>query len=601
MLSFPGSNAAERGPLSDEAGTLGASAAPEGRIEDHRICLLYDFPCLQTDDLGTLRGLSAAIVDPDDHLALVHRDRRSREDALKPLLEEKPFPLGDDLHPAVAAALGGHIEDWRAGGAITCLRLTDRGRAILNGDWVRPPGDPRALPGYLPRRGLAVLLGTESRRRLAAARRGDHAADGAEIGEHLPVTVTDLRLLTFPSRVGLAILELAIGSRALGVAELQEVLHVASHGSRAGSIGWQCLADPAPGFTLPELVIGLLRPAGCAPEPWNRIYSYVFARFAAFPTQPCPIEETAWRLSRRYTSDYHPGTDYREGMALLRPFEDVVHAAGIEGAVTLSAGSQPFLVQAMRDRVAKCYLPLAILAYHEHVQLIEMAQQAVHREGAAERVSTDRLGGLLDRFLTFRLLYRLPVASDITMHNLFYDALRRGLELERLTRKIVEDVAEAERSLRRNAIEAEHDRAARHERDQLARERAYQRSYFARERRRAPLLGLFAAMLTFLTCFAAFREVREVLLSSAVGRYLPEGGPLVLATVFGLLSWWVTWRRHRDEFRQPSLEHEHSHPVDHTGEHLDAERQQEGVNTATALLAAAAGAATLAKGIAELN
>jgi hypothetical protein len=559
------------------------AAASNSRIADHRIWLLYDFAYPADLDHGALLALSARSL-ATSRLAMVNSGRVGQPDADKPLFAAKSFRLGSDLHPAVVAAFGVRTTDWRHDRQVKCLQLTDRGRAVLNGDWVRPAGDPRAAAGYLPGRGLAIRRGPESRRRLSVA----SGAPPESVAERLQLSITDLWLVPFPTGVALAVLEIKLVARAITIADMEETLHAVSRVNRtSGGICWQCQAEPASLFTLADVVSEVLTPAKCAPETWNRVFIYVFTRFPAFPTSAGAVEELAWRLSRHYTSDYHPGSGYRDGMSLVRSFDDVVHTASIEGCATLAAGDQPFLIEGLAERVANVYLPLVLFAYHEHVQLLDLAQQIVDPQQRETVTGPQRLRELLDRFLRFRLVYRLPLVSDVTMHNLFHDALRGGLQHERLTRKIVEDVAEAERSLRRTELEAERRRAARRERTRLDSERAQHAAYFRRERRRAPILGVFAALLTFLTCFTAAKATWDAL---PLRNNYPEWelAPLGIGIFFAAVSLIVTWRRHHDEYRDSALEHGHAHHGETTDDELDAEREAEAVNTSAELLAARA-------------
>ena len=409
----------------------------------------------------------------------------------------------------------------------------------------------------------------------------------------LLLSITDLTLLTFPSRVGLAVLELRLATDRPSLAALQEAVHVLSHSGRARSVGWAAEPEHKGRFTLPDLVTTVLQPAGCAPEVWNRVFTYVFARFDAFPDETGWAEQAAWRLSRHYTSAYRAGPDFAAGSALVRPFDDVVHAACVEGAATVASGESAFMAQAFRDRVRACYLPLAILAYHEQVQLIGLAQRAIGPVQDRAEIADDQLRELIDQFLAFRLRYRMPVVSDVTMHNLFYDALRAGLRLDQLTRKVTEDMTEAERSLRQaNARETQREEAQR-ERARLRRERQREReeadrerAHLRRERRRAPILGLFAGLLTLLTGLAAFKEVRadlpaDIAIPAWVPAWVPTWGPFVLAVLLALLSVWITWRRHADIHRDRAPRHGRESAEDDIGDELQADREAEGVHIAS--------------------
>ena len=523
------------------------------RASDHAIYILLDFPCLETKDEGPLLGVTPANLDKDGGLAIVHEQRRAQADQ-RPLFARSTLAIGDDLNPAVRVALGSPAEAINDTHGVPCLRLTDAGRSLLNGGQVPPPGRPPPGVSACSRRGLVLSIGPESRKRVAIApdpATGDPAQGG------IAFSITDLTLLTFPTGVGLAVLELRLEGERPSLGTLQEAVHILAHSGRARSVGWAAAPEPAVHFTPPELIATILQPAGCAPEPRSRIFTYVFACFETFPAEEKWAEHAAWRLSRHYTGSYRAGTDFASGSALTRPFADVTHAASIEGAATVALSESTFLGQSFRNRIETSYLPLAILAYHEQVQLLELAQHAASPVRHPDDIGEDWLRDLVERFLAFRLRYRLPVVSDLTMHNLFYDALRAGLRLDQLTRKITEDTTEAERSLRQ------------------AHSRKVERQSFRRERRWAPILALFAALLTFLTSMAAFKEIRSFMQPRFE---ITEWGAFVAAALLAVLSWYVTWRQHlearqetRDRGREDRAHAELQRELEHEAAHVASE------------------------------
>jgi hypothetical protein len=357
--------------------------------------------------------------------------------------------------------------------------------------------------------------------------------------------------------MGLVIVQCRMQSRTIQLSTLQEAIHIVAHAGRQGSLAWACHAEPVSRFTLPEVISYLLDPVGCAPRRWNRVYTYTFALFSAFPSKSSAMHVAAWRLSRRYTDAYVLGPDAIRGGAVFQPFGDVVHAASLEGAATLGAAHSTFLAEGFRDDVLRSYLPLSVLAYHEHVQLISLAQQAAVKGNlVGERAMRDLVG----RYLEFRLRYRLPVVSNITMHNVFYEDLRQGLHLDALSRKITDDTAQVVQNLQQMNARAAREAQRLQARNQLRRERRY-----------APVLGMFAGLLTFLTTETAFEKIREEAAKSLW--VAPEWMPLAIAIALGAISWAVTWNRHKISHGEEHLTDRHAE--DHIGEELQADAEGE--------------------------
>ena len=448
------------------------------------------------------------------------------------IFEWAQFPLGDDLQEAVCLALGAGMTDGTHRHS-PCLTLTPAGRALVNGDTLRPRGDPDTLQGFRRGSGMHVALGQRARERLQTS-----YDDTREI--HLSVDAMQILVLT--SGLGLFTATLTVGARPPTLSLLQEAVHAISH-ARRGALGWACIDGPQPGFSMHDLVGALLVAAGLKPRPANRLFTYIFAHLPLHTGIDLP--SAAWRLSRHYTSDYaalaEPGQD--GGTVIIRPFAAVVHAASLEGLATLVGGEGEHATSSAGGTLEQRYVILALLAYHEHVLLLNLAQQAAGRVNVAgppvkHAEDTSELARLMARFLLFRRRFRIALASEVTMHNQAYEAFRRALRNDDLERKMREDVAEAARHL------------------DLVSARARKRAADARERARAPFEGLLAFMLTFLTSMAAVKEVRTI-----VGEYIHiEGARWFGSVMFGVcfvmaaIAGWYATSRHRDSHDADGLE-----------------------------------------------
>jgi hypothetical protein len=448
---------------------------------------------------------------------------------------------------------------------VPAIALSPQGLNLLNGRFALPPGDPRGVPGYTGSFGLVL----------------DAGAPGQP--QSGPLRVSSLLVLHFASGVGLALVTLEwAGKQPLTLEALQVVVSRLTPNRQKDSLRWAHSADPpeAQRFSLGWLLGQVLVSATCRFEVWSRFFTYVYATLPA-GTDPDAMSDAAWRLSRHYSPGYGAEPSF-PGTELYAPFADIRHALSLEGAATVANQGSDFVANGgLAGRFGNCYLPLAILAYHEHAYLLDIAQEAARvPPGDDAAAQAQALRRLTDRFLRFRLRYRLPLASDITMHNAFYEKARRALQLAALETKLGQDVIDAQAHLRRLSEDAAAAAAtataaaaakAAHDRDEAHRRR---------ERQLAPILGLFAGMLTFLTTSAVFKDVKLSL------GWPPSFIAFGLALGFGLLAAIVTWYRHRRENR-PGVS-DHGHHGGHTAHHLDEERRHEAGLTATKMIAAAA-------------
>ena len=140
------------------------------------------------------------------------------------------------------------------------------------------------------------------------------------------------------------------------------------------------------------------------------------------------------------------------------------------------------------------YLPMAIIAYHEHLALLELAQEAAididFRKPSAREAKV--LTELCQSFLSFRLRYRPAQISRLTLHNSFSDQLRVALGNDRLAQKATQDAAEAERVL-----------------VVLAREKIEQ-SERRRERRWAWHGAFLSGLVALMAVLGLLEEVRQI-------------------------------------------------------------------------------------------
>jgi hypothetical protein len=543
-------------------------------LTQHRIVLLCDFVCM--DPAGRQRMLGLSVGDISASATLVHPDRRGNAKAMEArLFSSAEFVIGDDLHPAVAAQFMDGAASWSTGRRVSSLKLSPQGLDLVNGRTALPVGDLRDRPGYQDRRGFALQIGT------------------AKAPFEAVLRVTDFEVLHFASGVGVALVTLAWASEEpLTLGGLFALMSRLTPNRTADVLGWAHVAEDGASdrFSLSWLMSRILAPAVCSFEVWSRIFTHVYAVLPA-GTDDGALSDAAWRLSRHYSPAYRAEPGW-PGTELYGPFTDIRHGLSLEGAATVASESSAFVANGgLMGRMGNCYLPLALLAYHEHAYLLDIAQEAARVPSGDDPAAQARsLRDLTDRFLLFRLRYRLPLASDITMHNAFYERMRRALQIEALEAKLGQDVTEAQGHLRRLADDRAAERAAaaaaeagaRAQREAAA-AHLQEEAYKQRERARAPMLGLFAGLLTYLTSSAAFKDIKVLL-----PPHLKPGDLFWFAVAAGLalLAGWLTTRRHGDEHRAGASGH--GHHGGHAAHHLDEERRQEGVNAAAKAVTAAA-------------
>ena len=470
--------------------------------------------------------------------------------------------LSGDLHPVAKAILRGSTDERPE--AATSLRLTEHGINLLDGLYRAG----RATDGR-DSGGEAAGLGLHLTKSV-----GDYL--GLDPAASVPVKVDNVTLLPFRTGIAVAVVELRLvaqAGRAPSLALLIEAMHLLGdeRASRRPVLSWTGTAEPR--FRFSDLVRALVAGVGLSVEGGRRIFSYACAVIDGTIGAEAK-REIAFRLSRRYNYVYDPDVQGKDAV-FLAPFNNVTHALSLEGAATVvdrpGAGAAKGLPEFLSNWLAVAhgpvYLPIAVIAYHEHLALLELAQEAAveidfERPTAAEFHALTRL---CQRFLAFRLRYRPAQISRITMHNSFSEHVRLALGNDTLAQKAAQDAAEAERVLAGLA-------RARIERSERDRERrwAWHGAFLAGLVALMAVLGLFGEVQEMATkIFGAENGVAKVQVVTDAQRQieaswrerLVENWPTVatsfVALILGVLSGIISWSR---------LRH---------GEHAEAEAEKE--------------------------
>ncbi|HEV2677989.1 MAG TPA: hypothetical protein VGV37_25885 [Aliidongia sp.] len=394
--------------------------------------------------------------------------------------------IADDLHPAVVAALGGHAGSG-PGRRLSALQLTQAGLKLVNGQFARPPNHARDWsaadkdlfdPG---RTGLSLALSPSAQGRLKTT------------ATEILVTVVDVMAI-FPSHFGLIIVELKVhapGREQVEAGWIEEALHILSNRGRRASCLLATLKQPTSG-SLTELIAAVIPSQHCHVPSWNRLYTYTVLVLNDFTGANADVDALAFRCARHYTKDYKLRREV-VAASVQRPFDSVVHVFSLEGGASVVDGSDRFMGSQFVSRVEHLYLWLAALAYHEHIYLVDLVQKRVPI-AAGSQSNSDRMTGIIGDFLEFRLRHRMPLVSDIEMHNEVYAGLRKALRLDTLSDKLGGDATAVERF---NA--------------QMAATNAEARRHAQLEKRKKSARGdaLPSAVIIFGLTFLAFSSLAE--------------------------------------------------------------------------------------------
>lgn len=407
-------------------------------ISDHEIQILYriDGIDVAAGPKTTLSAMASGAGIPDDQKAAL-TGRYGQTAIWK---RDLSTGVGQDFHHHIRDVVGGKREDLA-----TRWTLDDAIRRFL---------DSAALyeleTSRMARVDKCMILSFNdaARQRLAA-----HSIVSAEIA----VACKDITLTLFKTGHGFAATTLELSRLDRGKISALELLEAQITIGRFGTIRWADVLNVGSvggvTFRLGELVqlLALGDKGAAAPE---RVTTYTYAQFA--DPLPTPARDLfAIHLARHYSSDYRTAAEI-EGVAFVRDFETVRHAVALEGAATV-VGTTPeapyspvFLQNFKTGTFHRHYVPVALLARHEHAFLVQRTSASIltRKEMRDGPMTVRRLQELRETCLVFRLCYRFSELSSVTMHNSLYRSFRQVLHLDRLTVELDMDVETFEAHLR---------------------------------------------------------------------------------------------------------------------------------------------------------
>lgn len=546
-------------------------------------CLPFHFPAMgdpaiprrlrqRLRDL-TLADLAAALPLPAPALRLLDPDQgASRQAATRVWDEAESLSIAEDLHEHVGNVLNGHpprpTDALQGFFGLPPLTLSAAARNLLNGA-VGQAG-----------RGFAVDLASAGKK-LAAEAGSDASAAPLNDG-WWPVRIEDASFLMLGTGIGALILRLGFrepgrGSRQPTIPQIQETLHRLSRLQNPPPLAWLAPKDRPRGNTrtggeevdgaqesgakqeskrvgdsiaglgaLASVIVPFLAPAEASlstgPDgvtmAGSRRHAFSFSLVnldAALPDEG-RRRALAIRLARRYTDAYLIPDDLKSD-GVLRPFQGITHAFGLEGGAMLvesrDAGGRE--IDFLKDSIAggpaqRAYLPISLIAFLEYLALTRMSEEAAHAVDfqAPHSAHIEHLEDRLQEVLNYRLNYRFSHVSQISMHDEVYRAWRRVLATDEILADVSRDVDEIHAYLTRLQSEA----VAKAEKERLERAAAREARYNRLARR------ISAVGLAFASVIGAVDLTGVNLLAYVTDAPKPPGFLLVIlaaALVIGLL------------------------------------------------------------------
>ncbi|MGE0717371.1 MAG: hypothetical protein AB7P02_18135 [Alphaproteobacteria bacterium] len=401
-------------------------------LADHEIHLFLtmDGVTLAGPEIGLGRLAEAAngsgCLPSDQHAALSGRYRHTA------VWERAAGDAAPDFHPHVAALAAGARDRVAA-----VWTLGQQARRLVGSADLYPDDAPAAAR---VRKRLELVFS-----KAADARLRSHGL----VPRPLQVTIDRVTLHAFST--GRSILHAIVRLDAddgspLGAIELLEA-QVA-----LGRFEWLAWSSaPERRFGLAALLRMLVLGADAAARPADRVATHTYVQLEA----PATVEDAdrlGTHLARHYTTDYALLPD-AGGVARVRAFATVGHVVALEGAATVvcpdaATGTlAPFLEGFRTTTFRGHYVPIGLLARHEHAFLVDCTARAVATSDEGEG-AVERLGRLRSESLAFRLFFRFSEISGVTMHNAVNRAFREVLGLDRMLDELADDIVEVEAHLR---------------------------------------------------------------------------------------------------------------------------------------------------------
>jgi hypothetical protein len=375
----------------------------------------------------------------------------------QPVWERTELQGGGDLHPHLRALVNGKMQSggenlklvqiWTATQQV--LRLLDKADNYSEST----PREERS------QRCLAWIPSKSATKRLAAGGVAEPNLAYRIITESLHVYAFRTELLFAHACVRIAPFLPGAGKPLARSVLPVEMLEANVALVRLGSLTWvepaESLPDKPIKFTFGSVLRNLTGVMAAEEKGVDRTFAYNFVQFNDY-VRSSDADRFGLHLARHYTSEYAlseaPG-----GVVYVSDFTNVRHVMALEGAATIIAPEADgielpeFLKNFATGTLRKHYVPIALLARHEHAFLVEQTTESnfwpilrdSHGEEAIAEEDIAKLRKLREASLEFRLAFRFSQISLVTMHNEVNQAFRQAMGLDRMLAELSADVGEA--------------------------------------------------------------------------------------------------------------------------------------------------------------
>lgn len=424
-------------------------------VADHEIVVFYDVDGLNPETGPTvavsgmshtsaampLKAAELATGDvgyfPADQFAAL-RGRYGKETVWKRITDRG---VGSDFHEHIAGMLRGVRPDL-----VTYWKLADPFRRLLERADLY---EEAVAKDERTRKSLALNLSKAASRRLSA-----FSVESAE----LKIVLNDLTVAAFATGYGFCVARLALNRVDGKPLTAVELLEAQNSLARFNEMNWNEAGATSKGggrnFSLGELVRGMVFGSSAKTNRVGRVHTYTYVRFDE-PLSVTARDAFALRLARQFTTDYNLAAP-NSGGEIIGNFQTVRHRVEAEGAATIVgrvSAEDPipkFVEDFKTTTFGPNYLPIALLALHEHAFLVGATSASLipADEMQDEKATLSRLEDLRESALAFRLCFRFSELSYLSAHNRVNRAFRSALRLDAIMQELGGDIAEVDAYLK---------------------------------------------------------------------------------------------------------------------------------------------------------
>jgi len=446
-------------------------------VAEHH-CTLFYFA--KKDDNPKLLTLAELVSSESQWLVKEDKDRilSKEKDGVQPLWQQKKnIKISTDFHPHIRSLFIDHSTVWQP---------TDKLFRLLTGKRL-------AYKKETPKEQRKPSLLKLALSNVACKRLKNAGISCEEEGEKICLDIKKVRLYELTPGFYTTALKVSFSREDEGPLHPAWIVEAVYHLARINECAW-CSSEKKDRELVQSFSFGGLARSliGDLAQKERRVYSSTFFRFDQ-ALEAGLSRDLAVYSSRHYNSDYHI-TDKMSKDHVLSEFENVIQLATLEGTATVLDHDNRQVASYLKESYSpsaynQAYLPLTLLAFHEHNVLkslnLESQAQELPRPDNDGHEHIERLKSFLSETLQHRLRFQHPIVSGISMHNRFYTLLRRGFHLDEQLAKIEADTRDL------STIVQEYNQAISNYRMRL-------------------INGLATGGLTFIAAFEIVKEISKV-------------------------------------------------------------------------------------------